>query len=70
MDIAAVRRKLERDRPANATAGAGYDRSLAIEPELDGPTCNIYQSETPRFQGIKSSWPFCSALVWTSPLAT
>ncbi len=30
----------------------------------------IGQSETPRFQGMKSSCAFCSALVRTSPLAT
>src|SRR6266496_1339137 len=70
VDRGAVRSELYRDRPANAAAGTGYDRSLAIEPQLTSSTRTSCQSETPRFQGIKSSWPFCSAFVRSSPLAT
>jgi len=70
MDTGPVCRKLERDRPANATAGTGYDRSLTIEPELTSFPFTSCQSETPRFQGIESSCPFRSALVRISPLAT
>src|SRR5258708_11321018 len=35
-----------------------------------GKCAGALQSETPRFQGMKSACPFNSAFVWTSPLAT
>ena len=59
--------ELQRDRPTDAAAGACNNRSLAVKTELAATGA---QSDTPRFQGMKSSWFFFSALVWSSPLAT
>src|SRR5579859_2926014 len=63
----AVRRKLQSDGLTNATAAARDHRNFAVQPESLG---FVGQSETPRFQGMKSSCAFSSALVRTSPLAT
>ena len=63
----AILRKFERDCPADAAASAGNDGGFSFQPEFTRVCC---QRETPRFQGMKSSWFFCSALVRTSPLAT
>ena len=54
----------------NAAAGAGNDRNFAVEPKIGDRIVRVGQRETPRFQGMKSSCAFCSALVWTFPLAT
>ena len=66
----AVCGELECDGSTYAAAAAGNDGGPAIEPEFAGLACRIDQSETPRFQGMKSSLFFCSALVRSSPLAT
>ena len=66
----AVCGELECDGSTYAAAAAGNDGGPAIEPEFAGLACRIDQSETPRFQGMKSSWRFASALVCNSPLAT
>src|SRR5436305_12828503 len=66
----AVCGELECDGSTYAAAAAGNDGGLAIEPEFAGLACRIGQSETPRFQGMKSSWRFSSVLVCNSPLAT
>ena len=59
--------ELQRDGPSDAAAGPGDDGGLIIETEFAATRA---QSDTPRFQGMKSSWFFSSALVWSSPLAT
>jgi hypothetical protein len=69
-DCGAVCGELECDGSTYAAAAAGNDGGPAIEPEFAGLACRIGQSETPRFQGMKSSWFFSSALVCNSPLAT
>ena len=51
----AVCGELECDGSAAAAAAAGNDGSFAIEPEFARLVCRIGQSETPRFQGMKSS---------------
>jgi hypothetical protein len=66
----AIGRELVRDRPADPTPAAGDDCRLTIEAKLAYASIFARQRETPRFQGMKSSWFFCSALVRTSPLAT
>jgi hypothetical protein len=66
----AIRGKLERDCPAYTAAATSNDRSLAVKSKLARYRPLGCQSETPRFQGMKSSWFFSSALVRTSPLAT
>src|SRR5437764_1357051 len=62
--------ELQCDGASNAAAGAGYHRDFSIQTELVCIALFGGQREMPRFQGIKSCWFFCSALVWTSPLAT
>ena len=69
-NCSAVCGELECDGSTYAAAAAGNDGGPAIEPEFAGLACRIGQSETPRFQGMKSSWRFASALVCNSPLAT
>ena len=66
----AMRREPQRDGLANSAAGAGDHGHFAVEPETLRVRCLARQSETPRFQGMKSSCAFISALVRTSPLAT
>ena len=65
-----IRGKLKRDSATDTTPAAGDNCGLAVESEVAGAACRLGQSEIPRFQGIKSSWFFSSALVRTSPLAT
>jgi shikimate kinase len=60
--------KPQRNRPADSAARAGNCRHSAVEPEAG--RCVALQSDTPRFQGMKSSCALISALVRTSPLAT
>jgi hypothetical protein len=58
------------DRATDAAAAAGDRGNFAVQSKcrrLDGL---IGQSDTPRFQGMKSSCAFCSAFVRTAPLAT
>src|SRR5690348_1055957 len=64
----AILRKLQRNSTSNAAGRAGDSRNFTVESKLAGYLFS--QSETPRFQGMKSCWFFCSALVCTSPLAT
>ena len=52
--------ELQRDGPPNAAAGAGDDGGLIIETKFAATRA---QSDTPRFQGMKSSWFFSSALL-------
>lgn len=66
----AVGGKFECDGAADAAARAGDEGSLAIESKLAGVGERSGQRDTPRFQGMKSSCAFCSALVRTAPLAT
>ena len=66
----AVCRKAHGNGLSNAAAGTGNDGYLAIQPKAADAARCVAQRETPRFQGIKSSWPFDSAFVRTSPLAT
>src|SRR5258705_165100 len=64
------RRHVQDDATAGfhvSAAAAGDNRNFAFQPEL---VLAHAHRETPRFQGMKSSWLFCSALVRTSPLAT
>ncbi len=68
VDRRAIGSKLQGNRPANATAGARDDGNFPVQLKL-APSSRC-QRETPRFQGMKSSWFFCSALVRTSPPAT
>ena len=58
--------ELQRDSAPNAAARTRNDGGLAVKTELAATRA---QSDTPRFQGMKSSWFFSSALVWRSPLA-
>ena len=58
--------KPESDGSADAAARTRDDGCLAVKMELGATRA---QSDTPRFQGMKSSWFFSSALVWSSPLA-
>jgi hypothetical protein len=59
-----------RDGAANAAGGAGNDGDFAVEAESVTMWRGGVQSDTPRFQGIKSFCANTSALVWSSPLAT
>ncbi len=59
----------KRNRPANTAAAAGDHGNFAVKPEI-GVAFRLAQSETPRFQGMKSFWAFSSAFVRVSPLAT
>ena len=62
--------KFKCDSATDAAAAAGDRGNFAVQSKwrrLDGV---IGQSDTPRFQGMKSSCAFCSALVRTLPLAT
>lgn len=66
----AVGRKFQCDGATDAAAAAGDRGNFAVQSKsrrLDG---SIGQSDTPLFQGIKSSCAFCSAFVRTAPLAT
>jgi hypothetical protein len=63
-------READCDRLADAACAAGDNRSLAFQPERARVGAVCVQSETPLFQGMKSSCPSSSALVFTSPLAT
>jgi hypothetical protein len=53
VDRSTILREGFRDCPANATGTAGNDGGLAVEPECIRPL--MFQSETPLFQGMKSS---------------
>src|SRR5271165_3433356 len=50
-----MRRKLQRDRLPNAASAAGDDGHFAVEPECPLVLIFAAHSETPRFQGMKSS---------------
>jgi hypothetical protein len=66
----AARRESQSNGLPNAAAAASDQGDFAIQPESSCLGPFVAQSETPRFQGMKSSCAFCSALVRTSPLAT
>ena len=53
VDRSAILRKGLRDCPANATGTAGNDGGFAVQLECIRPL--MFQSETPLFQGMKSS---------------
>lgn len=61
LDCGAVLGKLERNRPPDPATAAGDDCDFSIQAEFAAVV--RVQSDTPRFQGIKSCWFFCSALV-------
>ena len=63
-------RKAERNGLSNSTGAASDDSGFAIKAKKLRVVPVEIQSETPLFQGMKSSWPSSSALVFTSPLAT
>jgi hypothetical protein len=63
-------RKAKRNGLSNSTGAPRDDRSFAIKLKKARVVAVEIQSETPLFQGMKSSWPSSSALVFTSPLAT
>jgi len=65
-----MRSELGCDGTSDATASAGHNCGFVAQPESICSGRLMLQSDTPRFQGIKSSWPFPSALVRTWPLAT
>jgi hypothetical protein len=50
-----LRRELQSDGLPNATAAAGDHCDFAVEPEVPHVRSMIGQSDTPRFQGMKSS---------------
>ena len=52
-----------RDGPANAAASTGYDSDFAVEAKSITMWRRAAQSETPRFQGMKSFCASSSALV-------
>jgi hypothetical protein len=70
VDSRSARRELQSNRSSNATAAAGDQGGFAIKSKPLSTDPFLAQSDTPRFQGIKSSWAFNSALVRISPLAT
>jgi hypothetical protein len=51
----ALRRESKSDGLPNATAAAGDHCDFAVEPEVPRAWGMIGQSDTPRFQGMKSS---------------
>ena len=62
--------KFKCNSASDAAAAAGDHGDFAVQSKcrrLDGL---IGQSDTPRFQGMKSSCALCSAFVRTAPLAT
>ena len=69
MNYGAVLRQFEGDCLTNATARPRNDGDLAVETERSGLSGLGVQSETPLFQGMKSSWALISAFVRISPLA-
>src|SRR5216683_3222194 len=69
-DRCALLRKSLRDGAADAACGAGDNGHFAVEPEAVRMLLVVLQSETPLFQGMKSSWASCSAFVRVSPLVT
>jgi hypothetical protein len=70
VDSRSARRELQSNRSSNATAATGDQGGFAIKSKPLSTDPFLAQSDTPRFQGIKSSWAFNSALVRISPLAT
>jgi hypothetical protein len=54
-DCRALLRESESDGLPDAAAGAGDDGDFAVEPEISRGSVLAVQSETPRFQGMKSS---------------
>jgi hypothetical protein len=55
MDTGALGCECFRDGAANTIAAAGDDDSFMIQPKIIGITLVWFQSETPLFQGMKSS---------------
>src|ERR1700727_2042607 len=70
VDASAVRREFICDRQADATGSAGNYCGLTIQAKSVPVAFRLFQSETPLFQGMKSSCARTSAFVRTSPLAT
>jgi hypothetical protein len=70
MDSRSARRELQSNRSSNAAAGTGDKGGFTIKSKRLSTDPFLVQSDTPRFQGIKSSCAFNSALVRISPLAT
>jgi len=69
-DRSAIRRESQGDGSSNAATATGYDGDFAVKSETLRLGVLICQRETPLFHGMKSSCPFSSALVRTSPFAT
>ncbi len=69
-DRQAIRRESQGDGSSNAATATGYDGDFAVKSETLRLGILICQRETPLFHGMKSSCPFSSALVRTSPFAT
>ena len=69
MDARASLGKAKRNGFPDAARPTGNDRGFAVESKQLRIIAVEIQSETPLFQGMKSSWPSSSALVFTSPLA-
>src|SRR5438067_2082760 len=63
-------RKSSRDGASNPAGRASYDSDFAVKAKPVGMFPGVGQSETPLFQGMKSSCESISALVRASPLAT
>jgi hypothetical protein len=62
-DRGALLREALRDGAANSTASAGNHGNFSVEPESISMLRGGAQSETPRFQGMKSFCASSSALV-------
>src|SRR6266446_298243 len=58
------------DGPPDAAGSARDDGALAVKAEIRRVVIVVFQSDTPLFQGMKSSCASNSALVRISPLAT
>ena len=63
-------READCDRLSDAACAPSDDRGFAVQPKSRRVVAVCVQRETPLFQGMKSSCPSNSALVFTSPLAT
>jgi len=66
----ALLRKFRCDSATDAAARTSDNGNFTVQLKRPRNGGRLGQSETPRFQGMKSSCAFCSALIRTSPLAT
>src|SRR6266852_2036130 len=70
MHTGAVQSEGHGDGPADAAGSARDDGALAVKAEIRRIVIVVFQSDTPLFQGMKSSCASNSALVRISPLDT